>query len=83
MRGAARLPLLLLLLLRWPATPSRPPPSSLRSVRYGGCEPHAVAALIGGIAGQEAVKLLTHQYLPLDNTYIFNGITGEAATLSL
>jgi len=68
------------------STTSRPgvPPHLLSppcSVRYGGCEPQTVAALIGGVAAQEAVKLLTHQYLPLDNTYIFNGINGTAAAL--
>uniref|UniRef100_A0A7S1C6B9 NEDD8-activating enzyme E1 regulatory subunit n=1 Tax=Bicosoecida sp. CB-2014 TaxID=1486930 RepID=A0A7S1C6B9_9STRA len=47
--------------------------------RYGGAEPHNVAAVLGGVASQEAVKLITHQYEPLDNTFIFNGITGESA----
>lgn len=44
-------------------------------VRYGATEMHNVAAVVGGIAAQEAVKLITHQYEPLDHTYFFNGIT--------
>ena len=51
--------------------------------RYGGAELHTTSALIGGVAAQEAVKVLTHQYVPLDNTYIFNGIASCAATYKL
>lgn len=46
------------------------------STRYGAAELHAVASLMGGIAAQEAVKLLTHQYVPLNNTYVYVGIAG-------
>ena len=42
--------------------------------RYGACEPHAVAAVVGGVVAQEAVKLITHQFLPFNNTLVFNGI---------
>ena len=28
-----------------------------RRVRFGGCEPHNVAAYIGGVASQEAIKV--------------------------
>ena len=51
--------------------------------RVGACEVHNIAALIGGIASQEIVKLLTKQYIPMNNTYIFNGITGVGATYNL
>jgi hypothetical protein len=43
-------------------------------VRYGGCELHTISAVVGGVAAQEAVKVLTHQYVPLNNTYVYNGI---------
>ncbi|KAG7390707.1 NEDD8-activating enzyme E1 regulatory subunit [Phytophthora boehmeriae] len=46
-------------------------------------ELHNIAALMGGIAAQEAVKLITHQFEPLNNTYVFNGISGVAATYQL
>jgi amyloid beta precursor protein binding protein 1 len=48
--------------------------------RYGGSEVHTVAAYIGGIAGQEAVKLISHQYTPMNSTYIYNGINGSAGS---
>ena len=43
-------------------------------VRYGAADVHNVGAVLGGIAAQEAVKLITHQYIPINNTYFFNGI---------
>lgn len=46
--------------------------------RYGACEPHAVAAVMGGLVAQEAVKLITRQYVPVNNTYVFNGIASKA-----
>jgi NEDD8-activating enzyme E1 regulatory subunit len=52
-------------------------------VRYGGGELHTISALIGGVAAQEAVKIVTHQYVPMDNTYIYNGIVGSGDTYQL
>jgi amyloid beta precursor protein binding protein 1 len=52
-------------------------------VRGGGCELHVISAFIGGIASQEAVKVITHQYIPLNNTYIFNGICSCGSTYEL
>jgi len=49
--------------------------------RYGGAELQAVAAFIGGCAAQEAIKIITKQYVPLDNTFIYNAITATTATL--
>ncbi len=51
--------------------------------RWGGAELHSVASLIGGVASQEAIKAITHQYVPLNNTFIFNGAAGTTATLEL
>ena len=51
--------------------------------RYGGKCIHNISALIGGIAAQEAVKLITHQYLPMNSTYIYNGIAGCGAKYQL
>ncbi len=42
--------------------------------RYGGSELHSIAAFVGGYCAQEAIKLITHQYVPIDNTLIYNGI---------
>jgi NEDD8-activating enzyme E1 regulatory subunit len=52
-------------------------------VRYGGCELHTTAAVVGGIASQEAVKAITHQYAPLNNTVIYNGIAGVMGVYQL
>ncbi|EER17702.1 NEDD8-activating enzyme E1 regulatory subunit, putative [Perkinsus marinus ATCC 50983] len=51
--------------------------------RYEGCELHTISAVIGGVAAQEGVKLLTHQFVPLDNTFVFNGIVGRAEQLTM
>lgn len=51
--------------------------------RCGGAETHAVAAIIGGVAAQEAVKLLTGLYVPMENTFIHNGIAGVAGSFKL
>ncbi|PRP80462.1 amyloid beta precursor protein-binding protein 1 [Planoprotostelium fungivorum] len=45
-------------------------------VRYGGSELHAVAALVGGVTSQEIIKLIVHQFAPMNNTWIFNGNKG-------
>lgn len=42
--------------------------------RYANAEIHTIASIIGGVASQEAVKLITGQYVPLDNCYVYNGI---------
>eukprot|EP00743_Colponemidia_sp_Colp-15_P002951 GILK01003192.1.p1 GENE.GILK01003192.1~~GILK01003192.1.p1 ORF type:complete len:545 (-),score=108.62 GILK01003192.1:57-1649(-) len=51
--------------------------------RYGGAELHNIAAILGGVISQEAVKLITHQYTPINNTYIFNGIISKGLTMEL
>ncbi|KAF4661620.1 NEDD8-activating enzyme E1 regulatory subunit [Perkinsus olseni] len=51
--------------------------------RYEGCELHTISAVIGGVAAQEGVKLLTHQFVPLNNTFVFNGIVGRADQLTM
>uniref|UniRef100_A0A915Q0N9 NEDD8-activating enzyme E1 regulatory subunit n=1 Tax=Setaria digitata TaxID=48799 RepID=A0A915Q0N9_9BILA len=51
--------------------------------RYGASELHVIASIIGGIAAQEVIKLATHQYISLDNTFIFDGHTQHAQTYRL
>lgn len=43
-------------------------------IRNNGMELCNTAAFMGGLAGQEALKLLTNQYVPLNNTLLFDGI---------
>ncbi|MES1910191.1 MAG: hypothetical protein MHM6MM_002835 [Cercozoa sp. M6MM] len=51
--------------------------------RYGGAQLHNIGALLGGVTSQAALKLVTRQYIPLNNCFLFNGIHGIAATLRL
>jgi hypothetical protein len=37
-------------------------------VKANACELHNIAGIVGGIAGQEIIKLVTHQYVPINNT---------------
>ncbi|ESO96926.1 hypothetical protein LOTGIDRAFT_231724 [Lottia gigantea] len=51
--------------------------------RYGASELHTIAAFIGGIAAQEAIKIMTGQFLPIDNTYIYNAMKQTSITVEL
>ncbi|OWB82472.1 hypothetical protein B5S33_g1098 [[Candida] boidinii] len=52
-------------------------------IRYKGLEIHNVSSLIGGITSQEIIKILTNQYLQLDNCLTFDGIRSKAETWKL
>jgi amyloid beta precursor protein binding protein 1 len=51
--------------------------------RYGNAEVNAVTAILGGVAAQEVIKLCTQQYVPVDNTFIFDGNTQKSASVRL
>ena len=51
--------------------------------RYAGCELHACSAVLGGIAAQEVIKLITCIFLPLDNLFIFYGAQGVGQSLKV
>ncbi|XP_035679361.1 NEDD8-activating enzyme E1 regulatory subunit-like [Branchiostoma floridae] len=51
--------------------------------RYGGSELHSVAAFMGGAAAQEVIKLVTKQFVPFNNTYIYNAMNSSSATYTL
>ncbi|KAM6981339.1 NEDD8-activating enzyme E1 regulatory subunit [Aplochiton taeniatus] len=51
--------------------------------RYGSAEPHTVASFMGGSAAQEAIKLITHQFVPFNNTFIYNAMVQTSATFQL
>lgn len=49
--------------------------------RYsGGVELHAVSAVVGSVAAQEIVKLVTNQFVPIQKSFVFNGINGSGFT---
>lgn len=51
--------------------------------RYGGAELHSVSAVLGGCVAHEAIKLITHQYRPINNTFIYDAITSSSGTFTL
>ena len=50
--------------------------------RYGDSELHSTASILGGIAAQEIIKILTGQFLPADGTILYNGINATVTILS-
>lgn len=51
--------------------------------RAAGGELHNTSALLGGMAAQEMIKIITKQYVPIDNTCIFDGIESRCQVLRL
>ncbi|XP_032833388.1 NEDD8-activating enzyme E1 regulatory subunit [Petromyzon marinus] len=51
--------------------------------RYGAAEPHTVASFIGGTAAQEAIKVITHQFVPFNDTFIYNAMAQTSLTLRI
>lgn len=51
--------------------------------RYGAAQVHSVASYIGGCAAHEVIKVLTGQYVPVDNTFIYNAASATTLTLKL
>lgn len=47
-------------------------------VRAGGAELHNIGALTGGMVSQEIIKVITEQYVPVDNTCVFDGIRSKS-----
>ncbi|XP_048731637.1 NEDD8-activating enzyme E1 regulatory subunit-like isoform X2 [Ostrea edulis] len=51
--------------------------------RYGASELHTVASVIGGSAAQEVIKIITGQFIPIDNTFIYNAVKQTSLTITL
>jgi amyloid beta precursor protein binding protein 1 len=51
--------------------------------RYGGSEIPSVAAFVGGCVAQEAIKIITGQYTPLNNTLIYNAVDCSTTSFNL
>ncbi len=49
-------------------------------VRFGASEVHSVASFVGGVASHEVIKLLTSQYVPFSDLFVYNGISCSSAT---
>jgi amyloid beta precursor protein binding protein 1 len=52
-------------------------------VRARGGELHNISSLWGGVVSQEIIKVVTKQYVPVDNTLLFDGIQSTTASLRL
>ncbi|KAF2121450.1 NEDD8-activating enzyme E1 regulatory subunit [Lophiotrema nucula] len=50
-------------------------------VRAGGAELHNISSLTGGLISQEIIKVITEQYIPVDNTCIFDGVKSKTEVL--
>jgi NEDD8-activating enzyme E1 regulatory subunit len=51
--------------------------------RSEGGELHNIASLTGGMVAQEAIKVVTRQYVPVDNTCIFDGVFSKSQALKM
>ncbi|KAF2755440.1 hypothetical protein EJ05DRAFT_502901 [Pseudovirgaria hyperparasitica] len=52
-------------------------------VRAGGSELHNISSLAGGLIAQEVIKVVTKQYVPVDNVCLFDGIMSKSSVLRL
>lgn len=50
--------------------------------RYGGAEIHSVSAFLGGCVAHEAIKLVTKQYKPVNNMFIYDGASTNTGTFT-
>jgi amyloid beta precursor protein binding protein 1 len=51
--------------------------------RAGGAELHNIASLAGGMIAQEVIKVVTKQYIPVDNSCMFDGVKSLTEVLRL
>ena len=52
-------------------------------LRYGRTKLHCVSSFLGGVASQEACKLVMSQYMPLNHTLVYDGIHGGGQVFNL
>ncbi|KAJ3052499.1 NEDD8-activating enzyme E1 regulatory subunit [Rhizophlyctis rosea] len=72
------------LLSEWQVSASTPLDDHLHEiVRAGASELHSVSSLLGGIVSQEAIKVLTRQYVPMDNTVVVNTVRSTSSVYTL
>lgn len=42
-----------------------------------------MAAFLGGVVAQEVIKVVTGQYVPVDNLVIYNAVTSNVSSFKL
>jgi amyloid beta precursor protein binding protein 1 len=55
----------------------------IEMTRAGGKELHNIASLAGGMVAQEIIKVLTAQYVPIDNCCLFDGVASRSSVLRI
>ena len=56
---------------------------SLLDTPTPGAELHNISSWTGGMVAQEAIKLLTRQYVPVDNVVVIDGVRGRVGVMKL
>eukprot|EP00270_Netrium_digitus_P018419 TRINITY_DN6996_c0_g1_i5.p2 TRINITY_DN6996_c0_g1~~TRINITY_DN6996_c0_g1_i5.p2 ORF type:complete len:102 (+),score=31.57 TRINITY_DN6996_c0_g1_i5:269-574(+) len=51
--------------------------------RFAASELHTTAAVMGGVAAQEAIKVLTWQFVPVAGTLVYNGINSSFLVMNI
>jgi len=51
--------------------------------RFGASELHNIAAFLGGVVSQEVIKVLTHQWVPMSNSLLYNGMNSTTTVWTL
>lgn len=51
--------------------------------RWGASSLHNIGAILGGVTAQEIIKVVTEQWVPLNNTWIFNGLNSSSEQFDL
>lgn len=52
-------------------------------VQAHGAELHNISSLMGGMVAQEVIKVITQQYVPVDNTCVFDGVKSRTSVMKL
>jgi len=52
-------------------------------LRYGTSKLHVTSSYLGGVASQEAIKLIMSQFVPINHTLIFDGIHGKGQVFNI
>lgn len=47
--------------------------------RFGAGELHCVGSVMGGLAAQEAIKLITRQFVPVAGTLVYNSMASTTS----
>ena len=47
-------------------------------IRFGDSKLHKISAFLGGVASQEAIKVLIRQYTPMNHALVYDGIHAKA-----